>query len=136
MAAPHDGQREFGNTMDSSRGNLWMMTFRKLPMTAPKIPARMYPKTGGSKLKVGVTSSSGAGIAVDCNVLPAVCAWNFGFGLRASVFGLVPTPHAKHRPKTKNGRPKIKPQSTIFCVAFPKASGASETHDVLQSPQY
>ena len=39
--APQDGQREFGNTIDSSRGRRWITTLRKLPMMAPKRPATM-----------------------------------------------------------------------------------------------
>jgi hypothetical protein len=40
----------------------------------------MYPKTGESKLKVGVTSSSAASISWDCNVLTTGCAWFFDLG--------------------------------------------------------
>jgi hypothetical protein len=36
----HPGHRDLGRTIDSSLGSLTIMTFKKLPITAPKNPAK------------------------------------------------------------------------------------------------
>src|SRR5213595_2842218 len=54
MAAPQDGQRELGKTIDSSSGRRWMTTLRKLPIIAPKTPVTIKRKGKGS----GVSNSS------------------------------------------------------------------------------
>jgi hypothetical protein len=48
IARPQPGQRDRGETIDSSRGRRWITTFRKLPMHAPtrmEADRRMVPVT-------------------------------------------------------------------------------------------
>lgn len=41
------GQNERGLTIDTSLGNLWMQTFKKLPTQAPKINTKIEFKVSG-----------------------------------------------------------------------------------------
>src|SRR6267378_1605183 len=74
MTAPQEGQRELGRTIDSSRGSLWITTFRKLPIIAPKTPATTYMNGNGIKLKSGRTAVRERCIDRHCIVFQGPCA--------------------------------------------------------------
>src|SRR5580765_1002210 len=70
IGAPHDGQRERGDTSDSPRGRRWTTTFRKLPTIRPKRPATTSPSVANASY--GGTASAVTGSpSPSCRRTPA-----------------------------------------------------------------